>query len=678
MDCWRQRQEHFHEGEKACDSLASTRGAACRLTFELDTSNNSRAGTRLFTAGTGALIPRLSAHSGEGSAVTTTLLSPREANSRVAEEGPHLGPAHQSFHRRGLATRELSASELAAWQIPGEFIESIPESVARENLVCPLGEFGGRLMLVAADPDDLSTADKLRFILNRDVALVGAPREAVLAAINEHYSTVEGESADSVLQEFTDTALACLECESTRDMDPSERRSGAPLELADVDALVMPARVNCSYASYSGQSERGAGMFYQTVEEGQRMLMKRRDGTMEVLIGPRRVWRWWRSFEPLPHYVAHPGQYLDVRFRDGQQEHVVGPAELWFDSRVHQEIDVREALQLSAQEAVVVYSRPVADTGNKPAAAARRIVYGPGLFVPEPGEWLHTFSWHASQGGSRGVEKVPNALVFKKLWLMPDQMYHDVHDVRTADDAVLTIRLMIFFELVDISRMLDATHDPIGDFVNAATADVVEFTGRHEFEAFKRNTAALNDLATYRQLAGRAAQCGYRISNVVYRGYGAADSLQQMHDQAIEARTKLQLDRATEQQAQELEDFRLASQMTRAAKRRSEQTAEVRHDLALAAEKHDAELAIRQRQQAFQRQERLSDARQRDEIARATAAQEQDHYRTLKDLGVDLTAFLTQSRADRVIELRGSTPAHVHLDRLDTEPANGHAALAAS
>ena len=595
-----------------------------------------------------------------------SLLAQRGAVLDGAVESAQLRPAHESYHRRGLAARSLSANDLAAWRIPPEVLESVPESVARENLVCPLGDFGGRLIFAAADPEDLSIADKLRFILNRDVALIGAPRHAVLQAIDSNYEDIEGESADSVLQEFTDTAIDFTETESTG------------VYLADVMPL-MPtprARRKCGRLPDSGQRARGAGMFYQTVEEGQRILMKRLDGTMEVLVGPRRVWRGWRRFESMSHHVAHPGEFLSIRYRDGRQEHVAGPAELWFDPRTHEEIDVREALQLSAQEAVVVYSRPAASDGTKPAAAARRIVYGPGLFVPEPGEWLHTFSWHASKGGSRGVEKVPNALVFQKLWLMPDQMYHDVHDVRTADDAVLTIRLMIFFELVDISRMLDATHDPIGDFVNAATADVVEFTGRHEFEAFKRNTAALNDLATYRQLAGRAAQCGYRISNVVYRGYGAADSLQQMHNQAIEARTKLQLDRATEQQAQELEDFRLASQLTRAAKRRSEQTAEVRHDLQLASEKHDADLALRERQQSFQRQQRLADARQRDDIARATAQQQQEHFRTLKELGVDLTAFLTQSRADRVIELRGSLPAHVHLDRLDDSPANGHAATA--
>src|SRR5438105_4778744 len=53
-----------------------------------------------------------------------------------------------------------------------------------------------------------------------------------------------------------------------------------------------------------------------------------------------------------------------------------------------------------------------------------------------------------------------------------------------------------------------------------------------------RNTDKLNERETYRQLMGRAAQCGYRINKVVYRGYGAPERLQQMHDQAIEARTR--------------------------------------------------------------------------------------------------------------------------------------------
>jgi hypothetical protein len=308
---------------------------------------------------------------------------------------------------------------------------------------------------------------------------------------------------------------------------------------------------------------------------------------------------------------------------------------------------------------VVVYSQK-----EGTSSVQRRIEYGPTLFMPRPGEWLHRFVWHASEGGAQGVKKVPKGLVFHKLWLMPDQMYHDVTDVRTADDAVLTIRLMIFFELQDIDRMLETTHDPIGDFVNAATSDVVDFTGRHDFESFKRNTDKLNELETYRQLTSRAAQCGYRINKVVYRGYGAPDRLQQMHDQAIEARTKLQLERATEQQAQELENYKLESQMLRAGKRRHEQTAEVAHQLELDRQKLEAELRAREAQAVFQREQERLNGQARVEQRIRQDQHLREHLCELHRLGVDLTAYLTQSRADRVIELRGPQggTAHLHLD----------------
>lgn len=406
-------------------------------------------------------------------------------------------------------------------------------------------------------------------------------------------------------------------------------------------------------------------MFFFTVEEGQKVLMHCRNGTIEVLSGPCRRWIGSRRFQPMEHYVAHPGEFLILRFRDGRQQHLIGPAELWFDPRVHLSVEKEDGLQVSAKEAVVVYSQ-----AKNSGAISRRIVYGPTLFTPEPGEWLHRFSWHASRGGSQGVSKKPNALVFHKLWLMPDQMYHDVPDVRTADDAVLTIRLMIFFELLDIERMLDSTHDPIGDFVNAATSDVVEFIGRRDFEGFKRETEKLNELETYKQLARRGQQCGYRITNVVYRGYGAPPSLQQMHDQAIEARTRLQLDRATEQQAQELENYKLECQLQRAGKRRTEQTSEVEHDLQLAAKRGEAQMREAEAKRRFSRQERQRDADLQAEIRRNEDARQREHLTALKEMGVDLTAYLTQGRADRVIELRGGVDPHIHLDRLTEAPAD--------
>ena len=399
-------------------------------------------------------------------------------------------------------------------------------------------------------------------------------------------------------------------------------------------------------------------MFFHVVEEGQRVLVRYYDGSLAIITGPRRLGNWFRVFQPMQHYIAHPGEFLIVRYRDGRQEHLVGPTEIWLDPRVHQEIRREDALPLSAKEAVVVYSKK-----SDSDVVARRIVYGPAQFVPQPGEWLHTFTWHASQGGHSGAVKIPKGLVFQKLWLMPDQMYHDVTDVRTADDAVLMIRLMIFFELIDIERMLETTHDPIGDFVNAATSDVVAVVGKYDFETFKRNVGQLNELDTYGQLASRAQQCGYRINKVVYRGYGAPDALQKMHDEAIEARTKLQLQRATEQQAQDLENYKLDCQITRAVKRREEQSAEVDHDVEMVRRRQQAELEQSELKQASAREQERLRTEQQLALHEKQDGQARAHLTALRDLGVDLTAYLTQARADRVIEFRGSTGGtHVHLD----------------
>lgn len=402
------------------------------------------------------------------------------------------------------------------------------------------------------------------------------------------------------------------------------------------------------------RSTRRPGMFHYTIEDGEHVLMIRRDGTMEELVGPKRVSTWGRQFRRMEHFVAHPGEFLVVRYRDGKQEHLVGPAHVWLDPRKHLSATREEGLQLADKEAVVIYE------GNDAGAVKRRILQGPAVFVPQPGEWLHTFSWHGSTGA--GYRKVPNALVFQKLWLMPDQMYHDVEDVRTADDAVITVRLMIFFELVDIETMLATSHDPIGDFVNAATSDVVDFLGRHDLASFKLHTEQLGDLATYRQLTARAAQCGYRIGKVVYRGFDAPPSLQQMLDQAIESRTRLQLERATQQQAQELEDFKLERQLARGDRQRADAAAEQAHSLSLQKARVAADLEAETSRAEFQRVQRRLDHERAIADERARHDEESRHLAGLQKLGVDLTAMLTQHRADQVIELRGEAHgAHVHL-----------------
>ena len=559
--------------------------------------------------------------------------------------------------------------DLVRLKIPRTVLRLVDASLARQHTVIPAAFDGETVTLYSTRANDIALADRLRFLLAKNVRLKQAPAEEILRAIDHYYgrpavredSDLELDIVDAMIEEAPARPLAAPAVAAFLRPDAMcYSRSTVPVSHA------YPQSTDMELPVFAPTSNRGNGMFYHVVEEGQRVLVHRSDGRLEVIEGPRRVWRFGKRFSRLEHHVAHPGEFLIVRFRDGRQEHHCGPSEIWLDPRVHLEISQQEALQLAAKEAVVVYSKAA---GSE--EISRRIVFGPAVFVPEPGEWLHTFSWHASEGGSTGTRKVPKGLVFQKLWLMPDQMYHDVSDVRTGDDAVVTIRLMLFFELINIEQMLDTTRDPIGDFVNAATSDVVEFVGKHDFESFKQNTDKLNELGTYRQLSNRAAQCGYRINKVVYRGYGTADSLQQMHGQAIEARTRLQLDRATEEQAQELEDFRLERQLARAANRRTEQAGEVTHDLQLAAQRQQAELARRRADQEQAREQLRSQAAAQLEIRRQQDAHWREHLAALRDMSVDLTAYLTQARADRVIEVRGTGGTHLHLeaDGQDDQPS---------
>ena len=52
-------------------------------------------------------------------------------------------------------------------------------------------------------------------------------------------------------------------------------------------------------------------------------------------------------------------------------------------------------------------------------------------------------------------------------------MYLTVRDIRTKDDAKINLHLMLYFVLNDIDTMLDNTNDPIGEFMNAAGADMM-------------------------------------------------------------------------------------------------------------------------------------------------------------------------------------------------------------
>jgi len=103
---------------------------------------------------------------------------------------------------------------LEAMEIPQSVIALIPESVARENVVIPVTLIDERLRVAMSNALDLDVIDKLRFMVNREIDPVVAPKEAIQTAINRFYGGSETESVDSMLMEFTETAIDFTETES--------------------------------------------------------------------------------------------------------------------------------------------------------------------------------------------------------------------------------------------------------------------------------------------------------------------------------------------------------------------------------------------------------------------------------------------------------------------------------
>lgn len=75
---------------------------------------------------------------------------------------------------------------------------------------------------------------------------------------------------------------------------------------------------------------------------------------------------------------------------------------------------------------------------------------GPTQFMPDANEWVHEFSWHGVDANDR---LVPGGNKFTKLRTIPDQIEYKA-EVRSQDDVLLNLKLIVFYEMVDIERVL--------------------------------------------------------------------------------------------------------------------------------------------------------------------------------------------------------------------------------
>lgn len=421
------------------------------------------------------------------------------------------------------------------------------------------------------------------------------------------------------------------------------------------------------------QKSRPISVGTYTVAQGERVQVVDSTGNARCYDGPRWLLLWRSEVQPLCKLTAERTQALRVRHHDGTVEQLPGPVQLWFEPLRHRSVELVEPVALAEGETLVVYASEA--SGGE---VVRRIVPGPALHLPETTEWTHRFAWTGQdpKDPHDNAKKIAGRLVFEKLRTTPQQLYFDVVDARTADDALVTCKFMVFYDLVDIELMLRVTGDPIAELINAMAADVIEFGASRRFEGFKEQSPALNELKTYGHLARRATGIGYRVTKVVFRGYVASANLQSMHDKAIEQRTQLVLARETAEKQEELADFELQRKSQRAAVERTEEQATQQHKMKLQDAEAQAELIRAELAHASMLKQQ--DAAAEAELARAASAhsnalqqrerdnaQQVAHMRNLAEVGVEPTRYAVADVQGRptqlyVIEGAAATQLHVH------------------
>ncbi len=165
-----------------------------------------------------------------------------EAKALVAQAGIKL---HDALVKLGYLTQEQVMKAIAEFNglqfvdltdvtVPASVVEQVPESVARENVIMPFSFENGTMQIVISDPTDFETVEKLRFVLNKEITPMLAPKEQIIEAINRHYGQSETESVDSMLADFTDTAIEFIESEATRSGSTEEDNDAPIIKLVNL------------------------------------------------------------------------------------------------------------------------------------------------------------------------------------------------------------------------------------------------------------------------------------------------------------------------------------------------------------------------------------------------------------------------------------------------------------
>ncbi len=272
-------------------------------------------------------------------------------------------------------------------------------------------------------------------------------------------------------------------------------------------------------------------MFRTIIPQEERARVIHWNGKISIVDGPYRLPLLAKAdiFEKEVIPDGEQGYLID---ENGNYQEMIGPTVVY----IHPEGEYRphRRFDLANHEAMVVI-----DEEGK---------YNIYLGSTTPSVWVkdrqrvYQFHWTGSRGDTE--EKSPGALNIQILRLQDTQTYFSFQ-VRTNDNVVITLRLMIYYSYTSVEKLL-SNNDPLGAMYNKIMATLVDFVATLDFDEFKENTnekIARHELFT----DGRTffQEFGIDVQQIVVRAWEPIDrQVQAVLERAAMIQTQKTLDEA--------------------------------------------------------------------------------------------------------------------------------------
>jgi type IV pilus assembly protein PilB len=130
----------------------------------------------------------------------------QESGKKLGEILIEMNVANAAQITEALARQfDFPYVDLGSLKVNAEVTKVVPRSVCEENSIFPIKANGKALTIAMHDPLDLFALDNLKFILNRDIEIVLAPKQAITEAISKYYGSKDHTAMSEAIEQATMT-----------------------------------------------------------------------------------------------------------------------------------------------------------------------------------------------------------------------------------------------------------------------------------------------------------------------------------------------------------------------------------------------------------------------------------------------------------------------------------------